>query len=171
MDKPKGGRGKAAPYDTKLMRVPVGLEDQVQELIERYRLWVSNGNTIIGTDNPPRLLDAATPDKPVNNLLPEIEQVRSRSQLEQVEQQADKPVNEFNGEQVTDDSQVDKPINEFNGEPMRVRQLANFLGYKSHSHLFRIKSQPNFEQWSRERDPHGVAWRYDAESKLFYPVP
>lgn len=217
MDKLKGGRGKTAPYDTKLMRVPVGLEEQVQELIERYRHWVFNGNTIVGTDNPPRLLDAAVTNKPVNNL-PELEELRSqleqaqgeanacldsatqwqaiseqahslldglkgensqlkseleqlRSQLEQVEQEANKPVNEFEGEQPDRNLQPDKPVNEFNGKPMRLRQLTNFLGQKSHSYISKIKSEPNFEQWSRERDPHGVAWRYDPESKLFYPVP
>lgn len=59
MDKPRGGRGHTAPYDTKQMRVPVGLEPQIQELISRYREWisksVSEGNA--NANNPPRLLD------------------------------------------------------------------------------------------------------------------
>lgn len=57
-NKPKGGRGHAAPYETKQMRVPVGLEPQIQELIARYREWISSsGSSIVGCDNPPRLLD------------------------------------------------------------------------------------------------------------------
>lgn len=63
MNKPKGGRGKSAPYETKQMRVPVGLEPQIQELIARYREWISqSGSSVVGTNNPPRLLD-----KPVDN--------------------------------------------------------------------------------------------------------
>lgn len=64
MDKPKGGRGKEAPYETKQMRVPVGLEAQVQELISRFRGWIfqSGFHSGIGTSNPPWLLD-----KPVDN--------------------------------------------------------------------------------------------------------
>jgi len=37
MNKPKGGRGQKAPYETKLMRVPVPLEDQINKLAEMYR--------------------------------------------------------------------------------------------------------------------------------------
>lgn len=63
MDKPKGGRGHAAPYETKQMRVPVGLEPQIQELISRYREWISKCRSeVADANNPPRLLD-----KPVDN--------------------------------------------------------------------------------------------------------
>lgn len=60
MDKPKGGRGRTAPYETKQMRVPVGLEDQIQELIDRYRRWIPEPQSVVvSTNNPPRLLDKA----------------------------------------------------------------------------------------------------------------
>lgn len=64
MDKPKGGRGVSAPYETKQMRVPEPLEPQIQELVSRYRDWISKSGreSGIGTGNPPCLLD-----KPVDN--------------------------------------------------------------------------------------------------------
>jgi len=38
MDKPKGGRGKKAPYETTCIRVPVSLKPKIQKMIEDYRL-------------------------------------------------------------------------------------------------------------------------------------
>lgn len=38
MDKPKGGRGKKAPYETTHMRIPLPLKLQIEKLIEDYRL-------------------------------------------------------------------------------------------------------------------------------------
>lgn len=37
MIKPKGGRGKKAPYETQQMRVPVPIKDRVNELITKFR--------------------------------------------------------------------------------------------------------------------------------------
>jgi len=60
MSKPKGGRGITAPYDTKLMRVPIGLEPQIQQLVERYRDWIDrSGSHTFGANKPPLLLDKA----------------------------------------------------------------------------------------------------------------
>lgn len=80
MDKPKGGRGHTAPYDTKQMRVPVGLEFQIQELINRYRNWISEAGTrIAGANSPPLLLDkspnGSTPE-PVDKLINEVENLK-----------------------------------------------------------------------------------------------
>jgi hypothetical protein len=38
--KPKGGRGKKAPYETIQMRVPLPLKDDVNRLISRYRVSI-----------------------------------------------------------------------------------------------------------------------------------
>jgi hypothetical protein len=61
MPKPKGGRGKKAPYDTKLARIPVPLTEQVNQLVERYQEYVAGDGQPL---SPPILLD----QKPVNNL-------------------------------------------------------------------------------------------------------
>jgi hypothetical protein len=37
MEKPVGGRGKKAPYQTTHIRVPLPVKDKVEKLIEEYR--------------------------------------------------------------------------------------------------------------------------------------
>lgn len=44
MNKPIGGRGKKAPYDTALVRVPVPIKPEIEDLIERYRNSVLNNS-------------------------------------------------------------------------------------------------------------------------------
>lgn len=38
MDKPKGGRGKKAPYETTHIRIPIPLKSKIEKLIQEYRL-------------------------------------------------------------------------------------------------------------------------------------
>lgn len=52
MPKPKGGRGKAAPYFTRQVRVPEPLISQVDKLIESYQDYISEGGNPI---SPPDL--------------------------------------------------------------------------------------------------------------------
>ncbi len=51
--KPKGVRGKKAPLTAKLMRVPVPIANQVNQLIERYLGYLSSGSF---SAEPPLLL-------------------------------------------------------------------------------------------------------------------
>lgn len=44
MTKPKGGRGRKAPYETQQMRVPLPIKDQVNHLIEEFRSNVLDEN-------------------------------------------------------------------------------------------------------------------------------
>ncbi|MCT7958506.1 hypothetical protein [Laspinema palackyanum] len=53
--KPKGGRGKIAPYQTKLMRVPVPVESQVMQLCDRYREFIESGGN---PEEPPSMLES-----------------------------------------------------------------------------------------------------------------
>ena len=53
MTKPKGGRGKKAPYQTKLMRVTVPMKTQVWQLVDRYQSYLASGADAL---NPPMLL-------------------------------------------------------------------------------------------------------------------
>lgn len=84
MDKPKGGRGVSAPYETKQMRVPEPLEPQIQELVSRYRDWISKSGreSGIGTGNPPCLLD-----KPVDSF---GEQAELESKLKAAQEEISK---------------------------------------------------------------------------------
>jgi hypothetical protein len=54
MNKPKGGRGYKAPYETHQIRVPDPIADQVHILIERYQDYLAEGGN---PTNPPSLLD------------------------------------------------------------------------------------------------------------------
>ena len=45
MEKPKGGRGKKAPYKTEQMRVPTPIKDQVNALIAKFRDSLNNDPT------------------------------------------------------------------------------------------------------------------------------
>lgn len=56
------------------MRVPISLESQIQELITRYRSWISKfSSAIAGTDNPPKLLDGT-----VDNFSEELQLLKSQ---------------------------------------------------------------------------------------------
>jgi hypothetical protein len=43
MTKPKGGRGKKAPYSSVTVRVPEDIKAKVEELVEAYRLFILEG--------------------------------------------------------------------------------------------------------------------------------
>jgi len=42
MNKPLGGRGKKAPYETQLIRVPIPVVQKVEQIIDDYRSFVIN---------------------------------------------------------------------------------------------------------------------------------
>lgn len=61
MPKPKGGRGKTAPYKTRQVRVPEPVIDQVDNLIEEYQQYIISGGD---PSTPPKLFN-----KPVNKFV------------------------------------------------------------------------------------------------------
>lgn len=63
--KPKGGRGHTAPYSTQMVRTPIPLKNQVEEIITEYREFVSAGGDPL---NPPKLLEELAYSKPGNEL-------------------------------------------------------------------------------------------------------
>ena len=68
MPKPKGGRGKVAPYTTRHIRVPEPISSQVDELIELYQNYLEQGGS---TNVPPKFVI----HKPVNNFEEEQEKL------------------------------------------------------------------------------------------------
>ena len=48
-------------------------------------------------------------------------------------------------------------------------ELAKRLGVYS-STLFKRRNDPKFSEWSRNRDPDGIAWTYSKETKEFFPA-
>ena len=47
--------------------------------------------------------------------------------------------------------------------------LAKRLGVYS-STVFKRRNDPKFSEWSRNRDPDGIAWTYSKETKEFFPL-
>ena len=43
MNKPLGGRGKKAPYETTHLRIPLPIKTDIEKLIDNYRLSVIDG--------------------------------------------------------------------------------------------------------------------------------
>lgn len=48
-------------------------------------------------------------------------------------------------------------------------ELAKRLSVYS-STVFKRRDDPDFPEWSRNRDPDGVAWRYDRKTREFFPI-
>lgn len=65
---------------------------------------------------------------------------------------------------------------ELSAEPLHPSELAQRLinpktGHPySHSAITRQKERVNFPFWSEARDPQGIAWEYDPNDGLFYPL-
>lgn len=70
-------------------------------------------------------------------------------------------------------TQSSSSIGESLGElqPLTGRALAERFGlYKdSVAGSKRSRTQEQFLQWSKEKDPDGIAWQYDSGDKLYYP--
>ena len=51
MVKPVGGRGLTAPYKTMVVRIPVDLQERVEEIVEKFRDNLEMGITSVEPDN------------------------------------------------------------------------------------------------------------------------
>jgi hypothetical protein len=51
MVKPVGGRGLTAPYKTMVIRIPVDLQERVEEMVEKFRDDLEIGITSVDPDN------------------------------------------------------------------------------------------------------------------------
>lgn len=73
MSKPLGGRGKRAPYDTVMVRVPEPIKPKVEQLIEEYREFVlTDGESMFSQSV--NSIDAIAALKLVYRFIEEIEQ-------------------------------------------------------------------------------------------------
>jgi hypothetical protein len=48
-------------------------------------------------------------------------------------------------------------------------ELAKRLDVHS-STVYKRRTEPDFSEWTRERDPEGIAWKFSSETKEFYPL-
>ena len=51
MVKPVGGRGRTAPYKTMVVRIPVDLQERVEEIVEKFRDDLEMGAISVDPDN------------------------------------------------------------------------------------------------------------------------
>lgn len=51
MVKPVGGRGHTAPYKTMVVRIPIDLQERVEEMVEKFRDDLEIGTTSVDPDN------------------------------------------------------------------------------------------------------------------------
>lgn len=63
----------------------------------------------------------------------------------------------------------DRPVSIDAGQSLIQAELAKRLDLNS-STVGRRKSEPDFEEWSQSKDPEGVAWKYEPETKLYVAV-
>lgn len=54
-------------------------------------------------------------------------------------------------------------------EALNCSQLARRLGC-NHGTISKKRQKPDFEEWTKAKDPDAIAWRYDREKKLFFPL-
>ncbi len=55
------------------------------------------------------------------------------------------------------------------GQSLIQAELAKRLDLNS-STVGRRKSDPDFEEWSQSKDPEGIAWKYESDTKLYVAV-
>lgn len=79
MEKPKGGRGKTAPYETTHVRVPIPVKSVVEKIIDDYRLT----GTVPTLDNPVNGFIKLSESKPKikDEILSEIEKIRKAKKI------------------------------------------------------------------------------------------
>ncbi|MGB5635703.1 MAG: hypothetical protein WBM44_15905 [Waterburya sp.] len=72
-------------------------------------------------------------------------------------------------ESETDSSTINQPASIDAGQSLIQAELAKRLDLNS-STVGRRKSDPDFPEWSQSKDPEGIAWKYESDSKLYVAV-
>ncbi len=93
------------------------------------------------------------------------------------ESEADTTVSEAEGVTPTEDTQLETSEEDStSSQPkthtnlsLRQAELAKRLDLHS-STIGKHKSDPDFPEWSKSRDPEGIAWQYLRKSRVFKPV-
>lgn len=72
-------------------------------------------------------------------------------------------------ESETDSSTIKQPASVDAGQSLIQAELAKRLDLNS-STVGRRKSDPDFPLWSQSKDPEGIAWKYEAETKMYVAI-
>jgi hypothetical protein len=82
---------------------------------------------------------------------------------------ADSQSTAISSESETESSTINQATSIDAGQSLIQAELAKRLDLNS-STVGRRKSDPDFELWSMSKDPEGIAWRYDQDTKLYVAV-
>ena len=134
--------------------------EQVKQIASSTLVKIESNKPSVRTNNEPirsstlgKIFDDSEPDYPESN------------QLSQAERQ---PLEESQSNQ---QQEVAKPIEpQVTPESLIQSELAKRLDVHS-STILKHRSEREFPEWSRSRDPEGIAWKYSPRKKLFLPQP
>ena len=68
-----------------------------------------------------------------------------------------------------EESEIEENNSSTTGTPLIQSELAKRLDINP-STVGRHKSDPDFPEWSKTRDPDGIAWQYSPKTKMFVPL-
>ena len=97
------------------------------------------------------------------------------SEAEQSTVETDTPTQEQQPTESNDEEELEPIATEKSGKKIMAFgsliqiELANRLGVHS-STVYKRRYDSDFPQWSKSRDPQGIAWEYSEDTKEFYPV-
>lgn len=99
--------------------------------------------------------------------------------LEEVEEEEETPVTSLSSaQQARETNPISSPAEaqtatltqqEEDASSLIQAEMARRLNVHS-STVGRRKSDPDFSEWSRQRDPEHISWQYSPETNLFYPL-
>lgn len=141
--------------------------EQVKQIASSTLVKIESNKPSVRTNNEPirsstlgKIFDDSEPDYAESNQL--SQDYASPSQTEK------QPLAESQSDQ---QQEVAKPIEpQVTPESLIQSELAKRLDVHS-STILKHRSERGFPEWSRSRDPEGIAWKYSPRKKLFFPQP
>lgn len=144
MTKPKGGRGKKAPYETQQMRVPVPIKEQVNNLITQFRdetLTESEDDSILVTSLERSLEIEALKDE-IQNLKTALKESQTeRQNLNTALQDTNQQINNLNTALMSAQSEIQNLSTSFNTKSESLKQFLETWKEKSE------KASPTNNRW------------------------
>ena len=181
-------RGESIELETKSIEIESVTEsnldsvtDSIKEIVSKYR-----------QESDKKSLTKTTRWDAARKLLTELEATLyteiviesiTESKLEEKESVTDSIINknesvtnsiESNIELVTDSKsfqveQIELTLTKESLEPLTQAQLADRFGDKQHR-VNISKKKHDLAEWSKSKDPDGIAWEYRVETKKYYPL-
>jgi hypothetical protein len=149
--------------------------DTDQESPSYYFITASILGDILDSSDPLEQRQARPVTKEARSLLAPPPKTGSQEQEEKKDQQEEtesipETTESKNSELETTAKQPEKPLEEQLVFGSLIQsELAKRLGVYS-STVYKRRNDPDFPEWSRQRDPDGIAWTFSRKTKEFFPV-